>query len=113
MGWRAKSSTAYRHRNARSACPRLTTTNHHEIESCYLANSFLFFIIGGVLALLMRTELATRDRRSSMQHVFRIVHDARDHDDFLVSIPILAGFGNLMVRRSSVRRHGVPADQRP
>src|SRR3989449_6064211 len=36
----------------------LTTTNHHEIGILYLANSFLFFIIGGVLALLMRTELA-------------------------------------------------------
>src|SRR5437667_15276 len=36
----------------------LTTTNHHEIGILYLANSFLFFLIGGVLALLMRTELA-------------------------------------------------------
>src|SRR2546425_260238 len=51
--------TAYRHRNAPIGVFRwLTTTNHHEIGILYLANSFLFFIIGGVLALLMRTELA-------------------------------------------------------
>src|SRR5205809_463308 len=36
----------------------LTTTNHHDIGILYLANSFLFFLIGGVLALLMRSELA-------------------------------------------------------
>src|SRR5438046_10090957 len=36
----------------------LTTTNHHDIGILYLANSFLFFLIGGVLALLMRSELS-------------------------------------------------------
>src|SRR5947208_15675226 len=51
--------TAYRHRNAPIGVFRwLTTTNHHEIGILYLANSFFFFLIAGVLALLMRTELA-------------------------------------------------------
>src|SRR5436309_2665423 len=91
--------TAYRHRNAPIGVFRwLTTTNHHEIGILYLANSFLFFIIGGVLALLMRTELA---------YPGPTIVDANTYSElftmhgttmiFLVSIPILAGFGNLMV----------------
>src|SRR2546428_7796897 len=51
--------TAYRHRNAPIGVFRwLTTTNHHEIGILYLANSFLFFIIGGILPPLMPTEPA-------------------------------------------------------
>src|SRR5438093_854123 len=91
--------TAYRHRNAPIGVFRwLTTTNHHEIGILYIANSFLFFIIGGVLALLMRTELA---------YPGPTIVDANTYSElftmhgttmiFLVSIPILAGFGNLMV----------------
>src|SRR2546430_2105738 len=91
--------TAYRHRNAPIGVFRwLTTTNHHEIGILYLANSFLFFIIGGVLALLMRTELA---------YPGPTIVDANTYSElftmhgttmiFLVSIPILAGLGNLMV----------------
>src|SRR5881296_2646918 len=91
--------TAYRHRNEPIGVFRwLTTTNHHEIGILYLANSFLFFLIGGVLALLMRTELA---------YPGPTIVDANTYSElftmhgttmiFLVSIPILAGFGNLMV----------------
>ncbi len=91
--------TAYRHRNPPIGVFRwLTTTNHHEIGILYLANSFLFFIIGGILALLMRTELA---------YPGPTIVDANTYSElftmhgttmiFLVSIPILAGFGNLMV----------------
>ena len=36
----------------------LTTTDHKTIGSLYLITSFAFFIIGGVMALLMRAELA-------------------------------------------------------
>src|SRR3989454_1134856 len=91
--------TAYRHRNAPIGVFRwLTTTNHHEIGILYLANSFFFFLIGGILALLMRTELA---------YPGPTIVDANTYTElftmhgttmiFLVSIPILAGFGNLMV----------------
>jgi cytochrome c oxidase subunit I len=37
----------------------LTTTDHKRIGILYLATSFGFFLIGGVLALLMRAELTT------------------------------------------------------
>src|SRR5437667_3954171 len=76
----------------------LTTTNHHEIGILYLANSFLFFLIGGVLALLMRTELAYPGRTivdaSTYMELFTMHGTTMI---FLVAIPILAGFGNLMV----------------
>src|SRR6184192_2345442 len=76
----------------------LTTTNHHEIGILYLANSFLFFLIGGVLALLMRSELAYPGRTivdaSTYMELFTMHGTTMI---FLVAIPILAGFGNLMV----------------
>ncbi|MZF86503.1 hypothetical protein GTY56_16045, partial [Streptomyces sp. SID5643] len=38
----------------------LTTTDHKTIGTLYLATSFAFFVIGGVMALFMRAELARR-----------------------------------------------------
>ncbi|MGW1547423.1 cytochrome ubiquinol oxidase subunit I, partial [Streptomyces sp. NPDC002346] len=35
-----------------------TTTDHKTIGTMYLLTSFAFFVIGGVLALFMRAELA-------------------------------------------------------
>ncbi|HYT16904.1 MAG TPA: cbb3-type cytochrome c oxidase subunit I, partial [Thermoplasmata archaeon] len=91
--------TGYRQRNAPVGIFRwLTTTNHHEIGILYLANSFLFFLIGGVLALLMRAELAypgpTIVDPNTYTELFTMHGTTMI---FLVAIPILAGFGNLMV----------------
>lgn len=36
----------------------LTTTDHKTIGTMYLVTSFVFFLIGGILALFMRAELA-------------------------------------------------------
>ena len=36
----------------------ITTTDHKVIGSLYLITSFMFFIAAGIMALLMRTELA-------------------------------------------------------
>ena len=36
----------------------LTTTDHKRIGILYLLNSFAFFFVAGVFALLMRSELA-------------------------------------------------------
>jgi cytochrome c oxidase subunit 1 len=36
----------------------LTTTDHKKIGIMYVINSFVFFLIGGILALVVRTELA-------------------------------------------------------
>src|SRR5207247_11278379 len=57
--------TGYHSRHAPLGIFRwLTTTNHHELGVLYLANSFLFFLIGEVLRRLRRTELAYAGRRT-------------------------------------------------
>ncbi|MCI4371294.1 MAG: cbb3-type cytochrome c oxidase subunit I, partial [Thermoplasmata archaeon] len=92
-------ATAHAHRNAPVGIFRwLTTTNHHEIGILYLANSFLFFLIGGVLALLMRTELAYPGQTIVDPNTYTELFTMHGTTMiFLVAIPILAGFGNLMV----------------
>ncbi|MBB4716229.1 cytochrome c oxidase subunit 1 [Streptomyces luteogriseus] len=47
-----------RTRHGRVVVDWLTTTDHKKIGHLYLITSFLFFLVGGVLALLMRAELA-------------------------------------------------------
>jgi cytochrome c oxidase subunit 1 len=47
-----------RTRHGRVVVDWLTTTDHKKIGHLYLVTSFLFFLVGGVLALLMRAELA-------------------------------------------------------
>ena len=44
----------------------VTTTDHKKIGIMYIINSFLFFFIGGILALAVRSELGdVRDCSSS------------------------------------------------
>jgi len=76
----------------------LTTTNHHDIGILYIASSFLFFILGGVLALVIRVELAYPGETvvdSSTYSALFTMHGTTMI--FLVAIPMLAGFGNLML----------------
>ena len=76
----------------------LVTTDHKRVGILYVSTSLLFFLGGGVLALLMRSQLATAN-----EHF--IVRDRYDelftlHGTvmvFLVVVPILAGFGNFLV----------------
>src|SRR2546427_2101602 len=91
--------TAYRHRNGPIGIFRwLTTTNHHEIGILSLANSFFFFLMGGILALLMRPELASPGPTIVDANTYTELFTMHGTTMiFLVSIPILAGFGNLMV----------------
>jgi cytochrome c oxidase subunit 1 len=76
----------------------LTTTDHKKIGILYLVNSFAFFIIGGIFALLMRTELAQPGTQifhpNSYNELFT-VHGTLMI--FLVIFPMLAGFGNYFV----------------
>jgi cytochrome c oxidase subunit I len=76
----------------------ITTTDHKRIGILYILNSFLFFFIGGLLALGVRSELAqpglqffsdsTYNELFTMHATFMI---------FLFVIPMLAGFGNYVV----------------
>src|SRR2546427_2812495 len=76
----------------------VTTTDHKEIGILYIVTSFSFFVLGGVMALLMRTNLAfpgesivdnaTYNRLFSTHGTVMI---------FLFIIPVLVGFSNYFV----------------
>ena len=76
----------------------LTTVDHKRIGILYILTSLLFFVAGGIVALLMRSQLARPN-----EHVF-----TRDTYDqlftihgttmiFLVVVPVFAGLGNFLV----------------
>jgi cytochrome c oxidase subunit 1 len=76
----------------------LTTTDHKKIGILYLVNSFSFFAIAGVFALLMRTELARPGIQVFAPHAYNQIFTL--HGTlmiFLVIFPLLAGFGNYFV----------------
>jgi cytochrome c oxidase subunit I len=76
----------------------LATVDHKRIGIMYIATSLAFFVVGGILALLMRAQLATPNehfiRRDSYDELFTIHGTTMV---FLVVVPILAGFGNYLV----------------
>ena len=76
----------------------LTTTDHKKIGIMYLINSILFFLAGGLLALIVRAELAV----PGLQFVDEAFYNQAFtmHASFMLFlfvIPILAGFGNYAV----------------
>src|SRR6476659_9636605 len=77
----------------------LTTTDHKKIGIMYVINSFLFFLIGGVFALLVRSELAfPKIQIFTNEHVYN--ESFSIHATvmiFLFIIPMLAGLGNFAV----------------
>jgi cytochrome c oxidase subunit I len=76
----------------------LTTVDHKRIGILYIATSLVFFGAGGILALLMRAQLATPGEhfvtKDSYDELFTIHGTSMV---FLVVVPILAGFGNYLV----------------
>jgi cytochrome c oxidase subunit I len=76
----------------------LTTTDHKKIGVMYLVNSFLFFVIGGGLALTMRTQLIRPNNTVvSTDFYNQAVSIHGTLMIFLVIFPFLAGFGNYFV----------------
>ena len=76
----------------------LVTVDHKRIGILYLATSGFFFLAGGIMALLIRTQLAQADNgfieRDGYNELFTIHGTTMI---FLVVVPILAGFGNFLV----------------
>ncbi len=77
----------------------ITTTDHKKIGILYVINSFLFFFIGGLLALGVRTELAQPGLQvltnEGLYNQLFTMHGTVMI--FLFIIPMLAGFGNYVV----------------
>jgi cytochrome c oxidase subunit 1 len=76
----------------------LVTTDHKRIGIMYLAASGFFFLAGGVMALLIRTQLAEPNNhfieRDGYNQLFTMHGTTMI---FLVVVPILAGFANYLV----------------
>jgi cytochrome c oxidase subunit I len=76
----------------------LTTTDHKKIGILYLFTTFLFFILGGVEALIMRLQLAQPSNTlvdAGAYNGLVTVHGTTMI--FLFMVPVLAGFGNYLV----------------
>jgi len=76
----------------------LVTVDHKRIGILYVGTSLFFFVLGGILAVLMRAQLATPGEKlltkSSYDEVLTMHGTTMI---FLVVVPILAGFGNYLV----------------
>ncbi len=76
----------------------LTTTDHKKIGIMYLVATFLFFVIGGVEALMMRLQLGAAQNTlidGSTYNGLVSLHGTTMI--FLFVVPVLAGFGNYFV----------------
>ncbi len=76
----------------------LTTTDHKKIGIMYLFATFLFFIVGGVEALVMRLQLAQPSGTLVDPEAYNglvTVHGTTMI--FLFLVPVLAGFGNYLI----------------
>jgi cytochrome c oxidase subunit I len=76
----------------------LVTVDHKRIGIMYIATALVFFVGGGIMALLMRAQLATPNEHILTQNSYNQVLTFHGTSMiFLVLIPILAGFGNFLV----------------
>jgi cytochrome c oxidase subunit I len=76
----------------------LTTTDHKKIGILYLFATFLFFLLGGVEALVMRLQLAQPNNTLVQPETYNgLVTMHGTTMVFLFVVPVLAGFGNYFV----------------
>jgi cytochrome c oxidase subunit 1 len=76
----------------------LTTVDHKRIGILYIWTALVFFALGGILALLIRTQLATPNESFLTKNSYNEVVTIHGTTMiFLVIVPILAGFGNFLV----------------
>ncbi|MDX6473806.1 MAG: cytochrome c oxidase subunit, partial [Gaiellaceae bacterium] len=76
----------------------LTTVDHKRIGILYIGTALVFFAAGGILALLMRAQLATPNESILTKDSYDSVMTMHGTTMiFLVIVPILAGFGNFLV----------------
>ncbi|MGH2406895.1 MAG: cytochrome c oxidase subunit I [Candidatus Limnocylindrales bacterium] len=76
----------------------LTTTDHKKIGIMYVATAYIFFLLGGIMALGIRTELAapgTQLLDADLYNQAFTMHGTTMI--FFFVMPMLAGFGNFIV----------------
>ncbi|XUM05266.1 aa3-type cytochrome oxidase subunit I [Streptomyces venezuelae ATCC 10712] len=97
-GTATATSESARERHGRVLVDWLTTTDHKKIGHLYLATSFVFFLIAGLLAMVMRAELA----RPGLQLVTNQEYNQAFtlHGTIMLLLfatPTFAGFANELV----------------
>jgi cytochrome c oxidase subunit I len=76
----------------------VTTTDHKRIGVLYLVTTFVFFLLGGVEALLMRLQLAQSDNTFLSPQTYNQLFTMHGTTMiFLFVVPVLAGFANYVV----------------
>ncbi len=76
----------------------LTTTDHKKIGILYLVATFMFFVVGGVEALMMRLQLGAAQNTIMDGTTYNgLVSLHGTTMIFLFVVPVLAGFGNYLV----------------
>src|SRR4051794_17842325 len=76
----------------------LSTTNHKDISIRYIVTAFTFFVLAGILALVMRTQLARPENKvlgPDLYNQFFTVHGTTMM--FLFAVPIMEAFGLYLV----------------
>jgi len=83
----------------RSIVSWVTSTDHKVIGYLYVGTSFVFFMVGGVLAILVRTELLTPalDLVQSNEQYNQLFTMHGTIMMFLFATPLFVGFGNILV----------------
>ena len=76
----------------------LVTVDHKRIGILYITTSIFFFAFGGLLAILMRAQLAAPGEHFLTKNSYNEVLTMHGTTMvFLVVVPIMAGFGNFLV----------------
>jgi len=76
----------------------LTTTDHKKIGHLYLVTSFVFFLIGGVMALVMRAELARPGSQVVSNEQFNQLFTMHGTIMLLMfATPLFVGFANVIM----------------
>ena len=76
----------------------LTTVDHKKLAVMYLYTTFFFFLVGGIMALLVRIQLAEPQNRFLTPEQYNQIFTMHGTTMiFLWVIPVLAGFGNYFV----------------
>src|SRR5690242_2660460 len=76
----------------------ITTTDHKIIGRLYLTTSFCFFIVGGIMALIMRSELAFPGMQVVDEHMYNELFTMHGTIMLLLfATPLFFGFGNAIM----------------
>src|SRR3954466_13346772 len=76
----------------------VTTTDHKRIGILYMVTTFVFFLMGGTEALMMRLQLGAPDNTLISPQTYNALFTIHGTTMiFLFVVPMMAGFGNYFV----------------